>query len=181
MIEELTQLAQYNRWTDEEIEILKDWYKQPLKLVKLEEVLPNRKNIDCRLKASKLGIAGKRNVYYFYKVDFDLSDTEKAYMAGILDGEGSLSILGRYDNNLYWGLQIGMTNREVLKLFQNKLGGQLLKEKLEMNRKQMYRYQLRNQNRVYFFLKDILPYLIVKKEKSEEAIKYIKDKYKLYD
>lgn len=178
-MDEITQLAQYNKWTDKEIETLKDWYQQPLKLVRLGELLPNRKYVDCKLKASKLRITGKKNKYYIYKVGFNLLDIEKAYMAGIFDGEGSLSITNRENHSSYWGLQIGMTNREVLELFQKKLDGHILKEKLEANRKQMYRYQLRNQNRIYFFLKEILPYLIVKREKSKEFIKYIENKYKI--
>jgi len=180
MTESLLQLAQYNRWTDKEMEILKNWYQQPIKLEKLEELLPNRNNFDCRSKAYKLGIAGKKNHYYIYKINFNLTDTDKAYMAGIFDGEGYLTIANKKAvNNFYWRLGIGMTNEEVLKFFQDKVGGKIYKEKTEIGNKQIYRYQLSNQNRIYFFLKELLPYLIVKKEKVEEFIKYTKIKYKI--
>lgn len=177
---ELTELAQYNRWTDKEIQLLKDWYKQPIKLVKLTMLFPNRNDVDCRYKAYKLGISGHKNNYHFYKINFNLSDIEKGYMAGIFDGEGSLSkYYNKNNKSYYWRLSIGMTDKKVLQLFNDKLGGSLYIEKREINQKTIYRYQLVKQNIIYFFLQGLIPYLIVKKEKTKQFFTDIETKYKI--
>lgn len=88
------------------------------------------------------------------------------YIAGFFDGEGTVSTSG---NKIR--ISIPQTNKEVLEEIKNFLGfGNILTEKLrKAHWKQSWVFYTTNSRDSVSFLDKVLPFLIVKKKKSEEA------------
>jgi len=94
------------------------------------------------------------------------------YAAGFFDGEGCVNCSSGRKNSPFIRILVVNTNLEVLKVFQNFWGGDINKNyKPKEHWKQAYTWRLSHKSALKF-LSDILPYLIVKKEQAELAIKF---------
>ena len=104
---------------------------------------------------------------------------EKAYLAGLIDGEGSITIDrcgksgGCPASRLQLVLRITSTSKKLLE-YSNKVtrdGKITLKRKSTLNHRACYEWRTRNHHasRILFFL---LPYLLLKKDQAELAIKF---------
>jgi hypothetical protein len=99
------------------------------------------------------------------------------YIAGLVDGEGSLMIhwnKGQPHFNFSCFMVIGMTHEGVIKWLAEILG--VTYEKVKMTRKnwkQIYRVRLHTQDNMEKFLKELLPWLKVKKEQAEVILKFL--------
>ena len=103
------------------------------------------------------------------------TEAQKAYTAGVLDGEGSISIAinrtAKY-RKINYVVRIGNTNLEMLKMIQQWFGGFISQDKKPDPRRRHAMYRL-----IFVSLKadrlleEILPYLIVKKGKAQAFIK----------
>ena len=91
-----------------------------------------------------------------------LSPEEKAYIAGIVDGEGCISL---YKNRATYipRLTIVNTNPLLSEYLQTKLGGNTYKSKKKEGWKVAYNWQVQNQLALDI-VKTLLPYLILKRE-----------------
>lgn len=103
---------------------------------------------------------------------------KNAYVAGFFDGEGSLGITRTIAHGKYVGyhgvIQISQTNFEVLEFIKEEWGGTLdiTKRKNEKSYwKKCWRLRMGGK-KIYKFLKDILPYLIVKRPQAELYLKF---------
>ena len=109
---------------------------------------------------------------------------KRGYLAGLIDGEGSIIIPKK--KNLRVGIYIANTHVGVLEwCLRNFPFGNLRLVK----RKQRYSsdgkikhdicYQFYSQGtrNVYMILVGLLPYLIIKKEKAEECVGFLENKY----
>jgi len=96
---------------------------------------------------------------------FELTDTEAAYFAGIVDGEGSISIRG----DRFVRLTIGNTS-EPLIAWLSRFGGTLATTKPIPNRKQCYRWQIGNRADVHLVLSRIEPFMLVKRDQAQRAL-----------
>ena len=111
----------------------------------------------------------------------ELKETEKAYIAGILDGEGCVSIAKSnrsYLNYPYYQLRviIAMSDKNVIDLLTKKLGGYQQSIKMKnINHKISYRWQLTCDD-AENFLRLIEKYLIVKKMHCKAAFNFRKTK-----
>jgi len=98
---------------------------------------------------------------------YTLLDVKNAYVAGILDGEGSVTIYSYTKNERsdYGGyIAITSTTLELIKWLHKELGGNYCKKKKEKpSRKQGYRWNLYGQAAAVVLWR-LYPYLIVKKE-----------------
>ena len=108
-----------------------------------------------------------------------MKTTDLAYMAGIFDGEGCISIF-KYDasHSYSYGLDvcIGMANKYMPELFYLNFGGRL------------YGYQPKRGKYVWYwhihsfeagdFLETVLSYLRLKRNEAELAIEFLKGKKK---
>lgn len=104
------------------------------------------------------------------------SINEAAYMAGIVDGEGSLTI-GNYSANKKTGvphyqtmLKISNTDFSLLDWVMNTFGGRYhaySEKQTPKNSRQKYFYWIATGNRLTHILQTIYPYSIVKKEQIE--------------
>src|SRR5690242_18139412 len=109
-----------------------------------------------------------------------LKETDKAYLAGIIDGEGSITILHR---NSHKGnpvprtmrLQVYNTNKEIIDWLLSKFGGMSYKSNRGKNKPVMEWYV--SANNASDILKLALNYLIIKKNQAVLAIEF-QEKFK---
>lgn len=106
--------------------------------------------------------------------------TEASWLAGVIDGEGSIGLYnyGREGRRVL--VQIGNTNEKFVKKVRAVIGcgSSVRRHKFASShkgRKPMYHYCLKGSIRCYFVLKQVLPYLIIKKQLAKKILKEIKD------
>ncbi len=103
-----------------------------------------------------------------------MTEIEKAYIAGIIDGEGSI-MLQRFHTNQYPApcVSIASTTIELLTWLKDTIGYGVIKEKKNYNpekHKLSYSFVIK-QNNAIKLLEDIYPYLIIEsKRKRAEMI-----------
>lgn len=96
-----------------------------------------------------------------------LTETDKAYIAGIIDGEGCI---GYYNRGSHKGVpyhsasvHISMTDPRPIKWLKDKVGyGTVSFVTKSGNRRNVYSWQLSNQSELKEFLKTIRPFLLLK-------------------
>jgi hypothetical protein len=111
-----------------------------------------------------------------------------AYIAGIVDGEGSIMIQrqcsesfmaqraerGCFHPHYAVAVRIGMLERIALDLIVNELKiGKVCEEKPYHHKRPMFRWMVRSKEEVVKFLNLILPYLRIKKKQALLAIKFM--------
>lgn len=102
-----------------------------------------------------------------------------SYLAGLIDGEGTIRIgysspPKKYPNHnpkYYAGISIGMTNKKAIEIVVKKFGSKL-REECVPNRKIVYRWGTSGNKVVPTILKQLLPYLVVKKEQAKLVIEF---------
>lgn len=112
------------------------------------------------------------------RVNLNISETDKAYLAGYLDGDGSIYLSeykgpkSKYPNRV--GLSSGVSflsaNKNLAKVIHNIIGGSLFHD--ERTKKGHYRIVFSRQTHILALLKTISPYLKLKREQAELMIKY---------
>jgi len=108
-----------------------------------------------------------------------MKETDKAWTAGIIDGEGCIGV---YKNNKgfckTFNCHLNVANTNVLMLNQLKefWGGKIYpdRHRLKYGWKECWVWQLNKGKEISRFLKNILPYLVVKKEQAEMMLEFIK-------
>ncbi len=108
-----------------------------------------------------------------------MTELEKAYIAGIIDGEGSI-MLQKFHNNEYPSpcVSIASTTLELLNWIKSVAGKGVIKRKKNYNivdHKDCYSYILKY-NDAIVFLQEIYPYLIINSKKKRAEL--ILNKYK---
>jgi hypothetical protein len=107
-------------------------------------------------------------------------ETDFAYAAGIIDGEGNVAIrqkalrAGRRVRDINAEIIVSMTDREVLEWLQARWGGGIIKQNRSEKHshwQDIYRWNLYS-SRAAALLKGTLPYLIVKKPQALLAIEF---------
>jgi len=102
-----------------------------------------------------------------------------SYLAGIIDGEGTIRIGKssppiKYPNHnpkYYAAISIGMVDKKVIEIIVKKFGSKI-REECVPNRKKIYRWGTSGNKVVPNIIKQLLPYLIVKKEQAKLVIKF---------
>jgi hypothetical protein len=106
---------------------------------------------------------------------FKLSETEKAYIAGLFDGEGCLHLKDKSKN--FWSICIANTNKEAMRWLLKKInnGGIYKKQKMLNNKLHIYYiWQSSKCNLIYKLLINIKPYCIIKKKIMTKFFKQCK-------
>lgn len=108
-----------------------------------------------------------------------MTELEKAYIAGIIDGEGSI-MLQKFHNNEYPSpcVSIASTTLELLNWIKSVVGKGVIKQKKNydtVNHRDCYSYVLKY-NDALQLLKEIYPYLIINSKKKRTEL--ILTKYK---
>ena len=111
-----------------------------------------------------------------------LTKVERAYLAGILDGEGTISIYrdtktwGKRNRRIFPEISVASTNRDLIKLLIEKYRFKPRQKdvnKGKPNRRQLIRVSMRKLADVYEILVQIEPLLIIKKKHAKIVLEYI--------
>jgi hypothetical protein len=180
-----------NKWTEEEIELLKTSYRTESKPALLE-LLPKRSVSSIITKARGLGVQASP-----YKVHTPplppppLSEVQLGYLAGIIDGEGCIHLSARRKRvyfchkrgktyrgecSPYPSIQITNTNLIVLERIQEWLNGwgHIRKFVSKDGRKPRFTLAIDSARQVETILTAILPYLIIKNPQARLILHYIR-------
>ena len=106
--------------------------------------------------------------------------TDLAYIAGIVDGEGSISIsrYGGKRNSSYCRLTVTNTSEWLIRWLQFSLGGSVsVYKRKEESHKIAYNWYL-NEHLTLDALKLILPYLRIKRPQAEIAIQFLEGRFR---
>jgi hypothetical protein len=113
-----------------------------------------------------------------------LKETLKAYLAGILDGEGTISICDSRKNygwhksgEVQLALSVTMSDKEVIQLFSQAFGSKVIFYKDGMGpnaRRPAFRWQ-KSQKAAGRVISLLLPYLRTKRPQAELALKFLEE------
>ena len=106
-----------------------------------------------------------------------------AYIAGIIDGEGSIRINkamkpynGMKNPSYNAQINIGMVNKEIPDLLKETFNGQgNVREERVSGMRSIWRYSLTGRSKMIAVLNNLLPYLIIKKEHAKTVIDFCKN------
>ncbi len=108
-----------------------------------------------------------------------MSNLHSAYLAGLFDGEGFISIRPQCStrklSSVTTQVGIGMTDRYIEKLYK-RFGGSFTIEPAKDNHKEVYRWTLSRKADMKKFLEYIYPYLNIKKKQTRIMLNFIKIK-----
>jgi hypothetical protein len=97
------------------------------------------------------------------------SKTDLAYIAAIVDGEGSILHLSPGRQSPFWVVKVGMTDRPVIEWL-HKFGGTFNVTPSKRGHKTIYGWNVSRQLDVQALLTAVLPYLKVKRARAREAL-----------
>lgn len=102
-----------------------------------------------------------------------MTETEKAYIAGIIDGEGSIMLIRFHSNQLPSPcISISSATIELLEWIKTKVNAGSIKNKKNYKpnkHKDSFTYELKY-NKAFDLLNDIYPYLIIKAKKKKAEL-----------
>lgn len=140
--------------------------------------------------AREMGLSNSSNLYkvmmnrYGYKAEdiryravwastLDLSAasaTDLAYLAGIIDGEGTILHQAAGRSTPIWTVKFNMTDRPLVEWVHSFGGTFNVRPPAKPGHKEQYAWAVNRQLDVLTFLEAILPYLRVKRARAEEAL-----------
>jgi hypothetical protein len=108
------------------------------------------------------------------------SSQEVAYIAGIIDGEGSIVLRhrksGTREKDIYPSVMVYNNSKELMDWLVASIGGTYrLSDK--RGREPGYTWQITAAKDVFTFLNFIIPHLLIKHQKAVEARDYLNEKY----
>lgn len=95
------------------------------------------------------------------------------YVAGIVDGEGCISLAMFHNKQLHIRLKVKMNHLELIQALQSQFGGSLTIENPKGNRKQSYSWQI-SCGPALEVIKQVQPYLIVKQDQAKLVMMFAK-------
>lgn len=175
-------LQQRKRWGTEEDNYLTKNYLNSSKEKLMTQL--NRSWIGIRHRASKLNLE-YRGIRRDHKFLDSLTELEKGYIAGILDGEGCITFERRRKDKFLIRPQISIINTdlELLKFCQGIIGGRIDKG-FEKNKHWKQKFVLvlpHNKEYLKWFINQIESSLIAKKEKLNIIKEFIKVREKVLE
>lgn len=97
-----------------------------------------------------------------------LREVEKAYLAGIVDGEGTVTLIKHHQNETPMPtVSVANNNLQLLEWIKSKVGGIIVSKKKRLtHHNDSFAWSVR-QDRAIRFLNEIKQYLIVKKQQAD--------------
>jgi len=172
------------RWAENEIELIRVLYPRGARS-KLSEALPIRTYNQIKLKAQKLGIQREISRGFWDYKPVKMVETDKAYLAGIFDGEGHLllHISKRNHNEFHPEIGITTTTIDVMRDLYNLLQANGIKatfwidrRKNDPVRKPIAFVRVNQHASALSLLQALLPYLRIKKERARLLISFLTKK-----
>lgn len=99
------------------------------------------------------------------------------YLAGIIDGEGCITIgAGRKETCTNYNsiIMVTNTNKKIIDWLQQQFGGNYYKIPASGNCKEAYRWRFLKQKEIEKLLLAILPYLIIKREQAIVLLEFVR-------
>lgn len=166
-------------WTPKEEQSLRDYYPTATR-ADLSRIFPDRPLRAVAVKACKLRIS-KRPEFKECGIPFDssvighLSESEKGYLAGIMDGEGTISFCrkrntsGRYVYRLT--VSIANTSCNLLTWLKESLPGSAHFIRPDghnhYGKKPCYHWILSGNRQCLVFLRELSPYMVIKQRQAQ--------------
>jgi len=121
---------------------------------------------------------------YTSYTNINLSETQKAYLAGYLDGDGSITISmhknkrNKRNLGLHYETSLISKHKWFIEELHKIIGGKIQSFIYEDSRskKEGYKIGFCNQTSALAFLKSVTPYLILKKKQAELMIKFLENR-----
>jgi len=134
-----------------------------------------------RLKAAHVTIRKRRIKKSTFPVSCKASDL--AYLAGIIDGEGTICIVKNsgHATGKTIRLSIANTSVELMKWIIKRFGGKVARKENGFGRKPIFQWKVDSVLTIRDFLQMTLPYLVVKKCKAETAIALCNEKVSIWN
>lgn len=106
---------------------------------------------------------------------------ETAWLAGMIDGEGSIGLYDYGREGRRVQIQMANSEKKLVDRFREVIGcGTSVYRtnihKSHKGRKPMYQYSLKGSNRCYWVLKQVIPFLIAKKDKASAIINELEER-----
>jgi hypothetical protein len=109
-----------------------------------------------------------------YKLpSINISPTEQGYIAGILDGEGSI-----VEDGGHIVVVIANTDKNLMDWLLRKMGGYIQVTPTGLGKKTCWLWKLSRMADIKIFLETLEPFLIVKKSKARKALEVINNVYR---
>lgn len=128
----------------------------------------------------KLGLVnqGLTAKYNKYLRELELSETEKAWLAGFIDGEGWIGIESR-GNSYGVRFSVANTDKETMEYVKDLIPfGYLYRTKKEPPSKDLFTLELWNLMKIKAFLETIIPYSVTKVRSMKIALRFIESRIK---
>lgn len=154
------------RWSTDDITILKSLRASRSSCPEIAKRL-GRTNSTIKNKLHRLNVKLPVNL-----APIDIPETTKAYFAGLFDGEGCVYITTHKGGCNYNSIMVtcANTDRRPLDIMVNIFrGGIAIEKPRKPNHKTKYTWRAYHHQAIRF-LKTVLPYLVIKKEKALQAI-----------
>jgi DNA-binding CsgD family transcriptional regulator len=175
----------YKQWSKEEEERLKELLKRH-SLSEIARILGRTKS-SVASKVWELGLAPEHynSIRNTTIVNTNIPEWLKGYVAGMLDGEGTISIVKATRNDRkepHWKplVMITNTNREALEFIVREVGGFRFHNKKgttgKNSKKPVYRIIMVKHKDVLVLLEMLLPYLMIKRRQAELVIEFCKSR-----
>jgi len=176
------------KWTEEDRkELSKVYSMHPLQFT--NSLIDRHGREGCYYQAQRMGLSHKLSGKYLYLKEWP--ETTKAYLAGIIDGEGTITICNqkwkrKYSSGVSTRPMVAISNTDygLLKYLNNlNVGGVSYDRRQHEGWKQSFQWSVSSHLGCLSILRTILPYLVIKKKRAEEVIKYIEEKHpnEVYD
>ena len=162
------------KWTAEEEEKLRELVKTH-SIREIAEIL-ERTCSSVKHKLQRLNIPLSLEATYGKNYSLQLSETEKAYLAGFLDGDGMIGfhISFRKKFRLRPEVKFSNTDKRVIDWILQKISfmHEVSDDPHDERHKRRYHALIRGPLGCRAILRELLPYLIVKREAAEMLLKY---------
>ena len=166
-------------WTKEQEDFVRENYDGNGS--KLAEVLPFS-SAAIRNKAKRLGVVNHSHFHNFSETKLpELRPEELGYIAGFLDGEGSIFYNDRKQSAHQWKMNFCNTHKETIYWIHRKLGiGKIREYQPRLGQSRVvYLLDIIRQGDVLALLSMLYPYLHIKTQRAYEALYEIRNHKKL--
>lgn len=118
--------------------------------------------------------------YTEIKDNYLVSEWERAYLAGIVDGEGSIFIAKENPSkpNYMLRISISSTDKILIDWIYKRFGGNTCTQRKDINKKIVYHWRSSGPHAAKI-ISNIKEFLVIKKLKAEWAISFQNKKYKI--
>jgi hypothetical protein len=124
-----------------------------------------------------------KSFQYIFSMPVELNDLERGWFAGLLDGEGCISVSrdGWKQRGFTVFIKIASTSKELIDKIDSLIKGSRYQYQAKGNRKLIYHWTLKKQETVLWFLEQIKDCLIIKKRQALLVHNYLMRRKLLWD